>query len=99
MADLIANRRQNGSARVRHRRFVTQGSQWPVGTITWNIDQWSQHLSNADVNRTFVRAFRIWAEVSPLTFRWLDPPAAVDITIKFATGKKHLTAAVPFQMV
>lgn len=76
----------------RVRRYVVQGSQWSSSEITWNVVDWSVKLSNADVKSTLKRAFRIWAEVSPLVFRWVDPPTVADIAIKFVTGKKCLIA-------
>ena len=78
-------------AKVRRRRYVKQGSQWHHHTITWNIPSngWSEKLSQNETKTTLTKAFRLWAEVSPLQFRWLDPPASVDITVKFATGMKE----------
>ena len=77
--------------KARRRRYVKQGSRWYSNTITWNIPSggWSSQLSNSEVNSTLTKAFRIWAEVSPLVFRWVDPPTQADITIKFATGKER----------
>ena len=78
-------------AKVRRRRYVKQGSQWHHDIITWNIptNGWSTDLSQYETKTTLTKAFRLWAEVSPLQFRWLDPPASVDITVKFATGMKE----------
>ena len=78
-------------AKIRRRRYVKHGSQWFHDTITWNIpaNGWSTKLTHDEVNTTLIKAFRLWAEVSPLKFRWLDPPASVDITVKFATGMKE----------
>lgn len=77
------------NGKLRRRRYVLQGSKWPVGSsgrITWNIVQWSASLSNNDVESTLTKAFRKWAEVSPLVFRKLDSSATADITVKFVTG-------------
>lgn len=79
------------NGKLRRRRYVLQGSKWPVGSsgrITWNIVQWSASLSNNDVESTLTKAFRKWAEVSPLVFRKLDSSATADITVKFVTGKE-----------
>ena len=75
----------------RRRRYVKQGSRWYSNTITWNIPSggWSSQLSNSEVNSTLTKAFRIWAEVSPLVFRWVDPPTQANITVLFATGKER----------
>ena len=72
------------------RRYTVQGSQWAVGSsgiITWNVVDWSIKLPNVDVKRILKKAFRIWAEVSPLVFHWVDPPTVADIAVKFVTGK------------
>ena len=76
-------------AKVRRRRYVKQGSQWHHNNITWNIDCWSTKLSQNVAKTTLTKAFRLWAEVSPLQFSWVDPPASVDITVKFAKGMKE----------
>ena len=91
-----ANVVRNG--KVRRRRFAVQGSKWPVGSsgeITWKIVQrdptifqWSVKLSDYDVEWTLKKAFRMWAEVSPLVFRWVDTSATADITVEFVTGKE-----------
>lgn len=73
----------------RLRRYAAQGSKWSSRDITWNIVDWSVKLSNNDVKNTLTKAFRIWAEVSPLAFRWVDPPSVADIAIKFVTGKER----------
>ena len=67
-------------AKVRRRRYVKQGSHWFHDTITWNIPSsgWSTDLSQDENKTTLTKAFRLWAEVSPLQFRWLHPPASVD---------------------
>ena len=85
-----ANVVRNG--KLRRRRYALQGSQWPVGEITWNIvpsiGRWSASLSNGDVEDILTKAFRIWAEVSPLVFRKVDSGTTADITTKFVTGKE-----------
>lgn len=85
-----ANVVRNG--KLRRRRYVRQGSSWPVGQITWNVvpssGQWSASLSNGDIVDTLKKAFRIWAEVSPLVFRKVDSLSTADITVKFVTGKE-----------
>ena len=76
----------------RLRRYVKQGSKlkkvlWPV--ITWNVPSngWSKKLANAVVNKTLEKAFRMWAEVTPLRFRWVDEGNSPVINITFSTGE------------
>lgn len=88
-----ANVVRNG--KLRRRRYVLQGSQWPVGPsgkITWNVvpssGPLSASLSNGVIVDNLIKAFRIWAEVSPLVFRKVDSSSTADITVKFVTGKE-----------
>ena len=74
--------------KLRRRRYALQGSQWSSGEITWNIVQWSSSLSDYDVERTLMKAFRMWAEVCPLTFREVASSATADITVEFVRGKE-----------
>lgn len=83
------------NGKLRRRRYVLQGSQWavgPSGIITWNVVpssvQWSASLSNGDIVDTLTKAFRIWAEVTPLIFRKVDSLSTAGITVKFVTGKE-----------
>ena len=81
--------------KLRRRRYVLQGSQWAAGSpITWNIVQWSSSLSDYDVERTLMKAFRIWAEVSPLVFREVAPSATADITVEFVRGKEGISCLI-----
>ena len=83
--------------KIRRRRYSLQGTSWHSDTITWNVPSgaWSTKLSVSDVNNTLAKAFRIWAEVSPLVFRWVDQPDQANITVKFATGKGQSTFMLP----
>lgn len=88
-----ANVVRNG--KLRRRRYLLEGSQWPVGPsgkITWNVvpssGPLSASLSNGDIVHNLVKAFRIWAEVSPLVFRKVDSLSTANITVKFVTGKE-----------
>lgn len=72
----------------RVRRYVQQGSKWKKSIIKWSIpsNKWSTKMSTALVKSTLAAAFRAWAEVSPLVFRFESNSALADITILFAQG-------------
>ncbi|EDO37712.1 predicted protein, partial [Nematostella vectensis] len=72
----------------RVRRFVTQGSKWSHSKIRWTIKSgdFSSKMSEASVKSVLTNAFRTWAEVIPLVFRWEPIATRADITIRFVTG-------------
>lgn len=73
----------------RVKRYVQQGSKWSKSIIKWSIpsNKWSSKMTSALVKSTLTTAFRIWAEVSPLVFRFVSNSALADITILFAQGQ------------
>ena len=71
-------------SKSRRKRFTLQGSKWPHHNITYNITRYSKKLSHAETDAAFKDAFRKWAEVSPLVFRWSSDAM---IRISFVEGK------------
>lgn len=76
--------------RRRFRRYVTQGSKWPVvlTTLTWSItpNHWSSKMTQNEVKDTLTKAFRAWAEVVPLVFRYVADSTTAAIKIGFRKG-------------
>ncbi len=79
--------------RRRRRRFVVEGSKWPKTTVTYCITQPSAQLTVNDQKVLIEAAFRRWAEICPLVFRWTDNQQAADINIRFASGEVN---SLPF---
>ncbi|CAL8075143.1 unnamed protein product [Orchesella dallaii] len=69
---------------TRHKRYVTQGSRWKVNPLTYNISKYPPEsvLSRETVDREIEAAFRMWQEVSNLTFK-REFQGKVHIEIKF----------------
>ena len=73
----------------RAKRFVLHGRKWHKSVITYKITSYSKKLTQADVNVTMKKAFRKWAEVIPLVFRYST--ANEDINIRFAEGNLNMS--------
>ena len=71
----------------RKKRFVTIGSKWDKLELKYHVDKWSSTLANEKVNETITKAFRLWAEVCPMIFRWTSESSDADIVIKFLRGE------------
>ena len=74
----------------RARRYVVEGSKWSKTTIRYCITQPSSQLTLLDQKLLMESAFRRWAEIFPLVFRWTDDPKTSDINIRFASGNFSL---------
>ena len=75
---------QHKKGHTRTKRFHFQGSRWQQDVITYSITSYSKKLTKAEVNKTVAMAFRMWAEVIPLIFRW---SSHADVEISFTRGK------------
>lgn len=62
------------------------GSEWKKTNITYHFKNFSPDLTEAQIRDAVGRAFQLWADVTPLTFRETSDPKAADIVIRFATG-------------
>ena len=78
--------------RRRFRRYAAQGSKWPNHqyTLKWTVSKWSTKMTNTEVKSTLEKAFRAWAEVSPLKFEWEPIAASANIVIQFVTGEFYV---------
>ena len=63
------------------------GSSWPRPDLTYAIAQYTNDLSIAEVDRDIELAFKVWSDVTPLTFTRVNTINA-DIVIAF-TPRVH----------
>ncbi len=78
----------------RFRRFVVEGSKWPQTTVTYCISQPSSQLTLNEQKLLFEAAFRKWAEICPLVFRYTDNQQSSNINIRFASGNGILVILI-----
>ncbi|GIY24138.1 matrix metalloproteinase-2 [Caerostris extrusa] len=74
------------SQRERVRRYAVQGQQWPKKDLTWSIKLWPTSMSSDLVRAEVTKAFKVWSDVSELTFREVKRLDA-DIVVSFERGK------------
>ncbi|XP_028656004.1 matrilysin-like [Erpetoichthys calabaricus] len=60
---------------------------WPTNKITYRIVNYTPDMSPVDVDNSIAMAFKVWSDVSPLTFIKINSGTA-DIMISFAS-KEH----------
>ncbi|XP_061493727.1 matrix metalloproteinase-23-like [Rhineura floridana] len=78
---------QSDKVLARRRRYAISplGYKWDHVNLTYKIVQFPSTLNKVDTERAIVSAFRMWSNVSPLTFQRLAPTQPADITIGFYT--------------
>ncbi|XP_030848086.1 matrix metalloproteinase-24 [Strongylocentrotus purpuratus] len=80
MPDVIPN---GDPGQTRFRRYSDSGDKWDHQEITYRILNFTPDLTEAEVVDSFERAFKVWSDVTPLTFRRVfDVPG--DIHIQFS---------------
>ncbi|MGH0165974.1 UNVERIFIED_CONTAM: hypothetical protein FKN15_068577 [Acipenser sinensis] len=67
--------------------FLSSNSKWSTNKITYRIVNYTPDLTVADVDQTIAKAFKVWSDVSPLTFTKISSGTA-DIMISFG-AKSH----------
>ncbi|KAG2457113.1 matrilysin-like [Polypterus senegalus] len=65
----------------------TSKPKWPTNKITYRIVNYTPDMSPVDVDNSIAMAFKVWSDVSPLTFTKVNSGTA-DIMISFAS-KEH----------
>ncbi|XP_060098717.1 matrix metalloproteinase-23-like [Heteronotia binoei] len=75
------------TALSRRRRYAIspEGYKWDHVNLTYKIVQFPSTLNRGDTETAIAKAFRMWSDVSPLTFRRLPPTQQADISIGFYT--------------
>jgi len=66
------------------KRYALQGGAWSRKDLTYKFHSYSRHLTQSQVRDAIYRAFKLWSDVSELTFREVSSGEA-DIVIEFAT--------------
>ncbi|XP_053166901.1 matrix metalloproteinase-23-like [Hemicordylus capensis] len=82
---IAAQPSNQGTARRRRYAINPLGYKWDHVNLTYKILQFPSTLNKADTERAIASAFRMWSDVSPLSFRRLAPSQPADITIGFYT--------------
>ncbi|XP_042316368.1 matrix metalloproteinase-23-like [Sceloporus undulatus] len=74
-----------GMARRRRYAINPLGYKWDHVNLTYKIVRFPSTLNKGDTERAIASAFRMWSDVSPLSFRRLALTQPADITIGFYT--------------
>nr|XP_056705943.1 matrix metalloproteinase-23-like [Euleptes europaea] len=79
--------KESDKALTRRRRYAINplGYKWDHVNLTYRILKFPSTLNKADTQTAIAKAFRMWSDVSPLTFRRLPPTQQADIAIGFYT--------------
>ncbi|XP_066475075.1 stromelysin-1-like [Tiliqua scincoides] len=58
---------------------------WTKKALTYSIQSYTRDMDRADVDKAIEKAWKVWSEVTPLTFTRVDDDSA-DILISFGAG-------------
>ncbi|XP_050729691.1 matrix metalloproteinase-24-like isoform X2 [Eriocheir sinensis] len=72
--------------RARRKRYALQGSRWRVKTLTYRITKYPNGLLQNDVDREIAIAFKVWEDVTDLTFE-RSTSGKVHIEVRFEKGE------------
>ncbi|XP_045581009.1 matrix metalloproteinase-14 isoform X2 [Procambarus clarkii] len=73
-------------ADARKKRYALQGSRWRVKELTYRITKYPKGLHKNDVDREIEAAFKVWADVTDLSFSTVNS-GKVHIEIRFEKGE------------
>ncbi|XP_075535845.1 stromelysin-1-like isoform X1 [Dermacentor variabilis] len=74
-------------ARRRRRRYALQGSKWASNELSYRISKYPRRVKDrVAVDKEIARAFKMWSDVSPLTFTH-KKTGPVNIDIQFVRGE------------
>ncbi|XP_030848182.1 72 kDa type IV collagenase isoform X2 [Strongylocentrotus purpuratus] len=68
---------------VLHTRF---GPKWNKTELVYKIFKFPQNVKKSQYRNEIARAFQLWSNVTPLTFREVNRRASADIDIRFVSG-------------
>lgn len=66
--------------------FVAQGNKWSKTDLTYGLQEFTSELTPSQIRTAIASAFRLWSQVTPLTFREVTLASNPDIVIRFMTG-------------
>ncbi|KJD42566.1 matrixin family metalloprotease [Paenibacillus terrae] len=72
--------------RVGFVEFNEHGNRWPNTNLTYRIENFTIDLTEEQVRSAIASAFKLWSDVTPLTFTEVDNNSNADIKIKFVVG-------------
>ncbi|XP_067842804.1 uncharacterized protein [Heptranchias perlo] len=80
-------RPQCGVTGVGEFKIIPNGRKFETNHLTYRIRDYTKDLPNSVVDDSFKKAFKVWSDVTPLTFT--QTSSAADIEIIFATGEHN----------
>ncbi|XP_033126750.1 72 kDa type IV collagenase-like [Anneissia japonica] len=81
-------KRSGGKLSVRVARSAFAGGKWKSNKITYRIVNFTPDIPVVQTQNAIERAFQVWSDVTPLTFRRLDTGSA-DIYLRFDSDAAH----------
>ncbi|KAF2354216.1 Hemopexin-like repeat protein [Trinorchestia longiramus] len=76
----------HGANTRRKKRYALQGSRWRVRDLTYKISRYPTGLSKSSVDKEVANAFKVWEDVSTLTFKEATT-GKIHIDIRFEKGE------------
>ncbi|CAG0922082.1 unnamed protein product [Notodromas monacha] len=75
-----------GNKARRRKRYTLQGSRWRVKALTYQITKYPKNLPKSQVDTEIARAFKVWSDVTDLTFTAVTS-GKIHIEIRFEAGE------------
>ncbi|XP_071789517.1 stromelysin-3-like isoform X1 [Asterias amurensis] len=70
----------------REKRYNIDGNKWPVKDIKYYYDSIAEDITPDEMRNAIARAWKVWSDVTPLTFTEVKVKEEAHIVIKFARG-------------
>nr|XP_014271579.2 collagenase 3-like [Halyomorpha halys] len=72
--------------KTRSKRYARYGTKWSNKDLTYKISKYPSRLSRSQTDSELKKAFRVWSDVTPLTFKQRSS-GPVTIEIRFEKGR------------
>jgi peptidoglycan hydrolase-like protein with peptidoglycan-binding domain len=66
--------------------FAIEGRKWKKTNLTYCFKNFTPDIPRAQIEQAIAKAFSLWSEVTPLTFKQIQPTDNADIVIRFVKG-------------